>query len=575
MFTLDLLITNARIVDVFRLRLFDGWVGVKDGRFLYVEEGNPPDGLQATERLDLAGRLLAPGLVDSHMHIESSITTPRRFAEGAVPYGTTTILADPHEVANVAGEEGVRWMIRASENLPLRVFYAIPSCVPATSPEMEWTAPVFDAAIITRLAQEPSVIALGEVMDYRGVLAGSPRLKGLVEAAHAAGLFVEGHIPTLAGPDLSEYLSWRVTSDHTLTTPAKINEQISKGLAVMIQTKTCTPELMATVNALPERSHLLLITDDIEPPVLVHGHLSGIMRLAIEAGLPPLEAWASATIRPARYIGRRDIGGVAPGHHADFCVLDGLESFPPHAVYFAGQPVARQGRMLPVVLPDLPPLLGGYAAPGPFTPADFRLVVGHDELTGVCANAVHLVNETTTVTHLAQIPVQVSQGYAQFSEGDNLALVAVVARDRSSQSVGVIHNLGWDNGAYAASFAHDSHNLLVAGRDATEMALAANLVYEMGGGIALVRDGQPIATMRLPVFGLISDAPLPEIVRDMVAIDDSLRDLGVRSQRPFLIMSLLSLSVSPHVKFTDKGVIDTEQRRLLPPWELKRNLFTS
>ncbi|MEO0565943.1 MAG: amidohydrolase family protein [Chloroflexota bacterium] len=199
----DLILTHARILDVFRLRLFEGWLGVRDGRFVYVEAGDPPE-ISADRVINVEGKIIAPGLIDAHMHIESSLITPRRFAETVLPCGTTTILSDPHEVGNVAGEAGVRWMVASSQGLPLRILHSIPSCVPATSPDIEWTGEVFDQDVIRRLAELPSVIALGEVMDYVGLLGASPRLQEIVAAAQAMGLLTEGHIPTLTGPDLSE-----------------------------------------------------------------------------------------------------------------------------------------------------------------------------------------------------------------------------------------------------------------------------------------------------------------------------------------------------------------------------------
>lgn len=567
--SLDLLLTNAKIVDVFRLRTFDGWAGIRAGRFIYVEEGAPPAGFAAARVLDVQGRYLTPGLIDSHMHIESSHVTPRGFAQAVLPHGTTTVLADPHEVANVAGEQGVRWMIRASEGLPLRIFYAIPSCVPATSPELEWTAGVFDGNVVTRLAQEPSVIALGEVMDYGQVLANGARLRGMVDAAHAAGLLVEGHIPTLSGPGLSQYLSWRITSDHTLTTPDKIREQVGKGVAVMLQTKSCTPENMEAVNALPDHSRVMLVTDDIEPSLLVEGHLSLIVGWAIEAGLPPLEAIASATIRPARYLGLRDLGGIAPGFHADFALLDGLgesgATFAPNQVFVGGEQVAADGRMTVPPLPPTPEPPQGHAVPGPFAPGDFRVSSnGRGRLT---ANAVVVKSDTISLTDLARVSVPSAGGYVTLKDNAALAFVAVIARDRSSAAVGVVQDLGLSAGAVASSFAHDSHNLLVCGRSAAEMAAAANAVHAMGGGVAVVRDGVVIAKLPLPVLGLLSDASLDAITHDFAAVEQALRGLGVRHKRPFLMLSLLALSVSPKFKFTDKGVIDTERRELLPTWE--------
>ncbi len=582
MLQLDLLIYHARIADVFRMRVFDGWIGIRDGRFVYVEEGAPPKEIIADETRDLGGRVLAPGLIDAHMHIESSLLTPRAFAHAVIPHGTTAVLADPHEVANVAGEEGVRWMIRASQNLPLRIFYAIPSCVPATSPEIEWTRAVFDATTVKRLAREPSVIALGEVMDYGQVLANGERLRGMVDAAHDAGLLVEGHIPTLRGAELSHYLAWRITSDHTLTTPEKIREQISKGVVVMLQSKSCVTENITAVNALPDRSHILLVTDDIEPSILTQGHLSLIVRAAIDAGMPPIEALASATIRPARYLGLRDLGGIAPGFRADFAVLDELAAFPPRQVFVGGKLVAQNGEMIARDFPPTLPAPDGVTLPDPFTRDDFALVRDASRITHpstplrsaqdatrntVLANAVVITSAVTSLTDLERVRVRVENGFAQFADDDPLALVAVIARDGSSKSVGVVQDLGLRVGACASSFAHDSHNLLVVGRDAEEMRAAANAVREMRGGVAVVRDGAVLARLLLPVFGLLSDAPLNRTARAFESVENALRDLGVRHQRPFLMLALLALTVSPRFKFSDKGVVDVEARRLLPTWE--------
>jgi adenine deaminase len=561
---LDLLIHNARVADVFRLREFAGWIGIRDGRFVYVEEGAPPSGAVAQERLDLGGSLIIPGLIDAHMHIESSLATPRRFAQAVVPHGTTAVLADPHEVANVAGEDGVRWMIRASQGLPLRIFNAIPSCVPATSPDIEWTLSVFDAATVRRLAQESTVIALGEVMDYGQVLADGERLRGMVQAAHETGLLVEGHVPALRGADLSQYLAWRITSDHTIMTSEKIREQTSKGVAVMLTARSCMPENLAAVNTLPDRSRILLVTDDVEPSLLAKGHLSLIVQKAIDAGLPPLEAVASATIRPARYLGLRDLGGIAPGFRADFSVMEALAAFPPSQVFFGGVRVAGDGALIARDLPVTPAPPAGSVLPGPFSARDFRFVPdgGGGQVT---ANAVVLKSTTVFLTDLERVPVRVVDGYAELEAG--LALVAVVARDGSSKSVGVVKDFGLDAGAVASTFAHDSHNLLIVGRNAAEMARAANSVRETGGGIVVVAEGEVIAMLRLPLLGLLSDAPLDEIVRDFKAVEGALLDLGVRHERPFFMLSLLALSVSPKFKFTDKGVVDTEARRLLPPWD--------
>ena len=454
------------------------------GALSQLKRAAAPGGIRAAETQDLAGRIVMPGLIDSHLHIESSLLTPRRFAEAVLPFGTTTILSDPHEVGNVAGEDGVKWMIAASQDLPLRIYHSIPSCVPATSPEIEWTHEVFDAATIRRLATQPSVIALGEVMDYRGLLGPNERLRAIVGAARENNLLIEGHIPTLAGIELSQYLAHGISSDHTLTFAAKIQEQISKGLAVMLQTKSVTPENVAAVAQLPDRSHIILITDDIEPSLLIDGHLSRIVALAIEAGMPPLEAIAAATIRPARYLGLRDHGAIAPGFLADFLVMDDIAAFPPAQVFVGGQPVAQAGAMNAAIARENPAQPDYPSIPGSFAPGDFKLdSKGRDGL--VQAQVVALQNKHSTLTELEQRVVRLQDGQAVFQAGDGLALASVIARDESSRTVGLIANTGLREGAWASSVAHDCHNLLVIGRSPDAMAQAANAVHALGGGVAV------------------------------------------------------------------------------------------
>ena len=563
----DLLLKNAKIADLFRLRLFGGWLGIVDNRFVYVEEGDPPPELSADRVRDVGGRYLVPTLIDAHMHIESSLITPRRFAEAVLPFGTTTVLADPHEIANVAGIDGVRWMIEASQDVRLRVFIAIPSCVPATSPELEWTAHVLDAAAVQELAQAPAVIALGEVMDYRGLLGQNERLPPLVRAARAAGLRLEGHIPTLTGVELSEYLSHGISSDHTLTFPDKILEQISKGVTVMFQTKSVTPENMAVIASVPDRSGILLVTDDIEPPLLQGGHLSRIVTLAIEAGLPPLEAYASASLRAARYLNLRDLGAIAPGYRADFMLMDDLTAFPPNEVFVDGWCVAAAGKMIDNKEPELPPLPPSPPVPGVTRVDMLRLDDSVKPASEVIANVVVLENKRNTLTTLEQHPIALKDGYAVFEDGDDLDLVAVIARDGSRCAIGVIKNAGLERGAFATSLAHDSHNLLIIGRDVSSMLTACQAVQRQGGGVAVARDADVLATLPLPLFGLISDSPASTVARDLNAVEETLRQLGVDHQRPFLTLSIMALSVSPYYKFSDKGIVDTERRALLPTWE--------
>ncbi len=581
--SLDLLLEDAQILDVELLSYYSGWLGVRGGRFVRVEEGRPPADVGALQRRSLEGARVLPGLVDSHMHIESSLVTPRRFAEQALVHGTTTVLADPHEVANVAGAPGIRWMIDASRGLALRVFHAVPSCVPATEHSIEWTAHTIDAAALSEFSAEADVLALGEMMDYQAVLAGSERHRALLAAARRDGLLLEGHIPTLSGEELSEYLSAGITSDHTLTNPAKLREQLRKGCAVMLQWKSLTNDVVAAVMELPDRSRVLLITDDIEPTLLVKGHLSLILQRAVELGLPEAEAVASATVRPARYLGLRHIGMISPGYEADFCVCAGPDFGPPNEVYVAGQLVARAGEYCgpavetvagvgsgpvpPETLDDGPGHGPAHVPPGA---APVPQHVNPDWFRFAVADGTHRVrtvvveSHQTSKTRIGERELEFKDGFPMLTAGDDIAVACVVARDESRYAVSLLEGSGFGGGAFATSFAHDSHNFLAVGSSGEALCAAGQLVCTAGGGIAVVAEsGGQDAFCALPVMGLLSDKPVPELSKSLTEIEDALRARGVRHERPFLLFSLLSLSVSPLAKFSDRGIVDTEHRRVL------------
>jgi adenine deaminase len=321
---------------------------------------------------------------------------------------------------------------------------------------------------------------------------------------------------------------------------------------------------MAAVMALPDRSGVLLVTDDIEPSLLLKGHLSLMVQLAVANGLPPLEALSCASLRPARYLELRDLGAIAPGYRADFLVLDDLTRFPPRQVWLGGQQMAVDGKMCARELPAAPALPDFPGLPGSFGREDFRILPAGT--TGQwCANAVRMDNHYNSLSSLEQVPLDVEDGFVRFKEGDNLALVAIFARGGTSRSVGILKNLGILSGAAATSMAHDSHNLLVVGRDVDAMRRAANAVHGMSGGVAAASSAEVTAALELPVFSLISDQPVAQVAEGMEQVERAFVALGIAHKRPFLLLSLLSLSVSPYYKFSDKGVVDTENRTLLPP----------
>jgi len=568
----DLLVIGANIVDVVRQETYAGWFTVSGGRFLEVEAGEQADAEEVSARqvLDLDGAYVQPGMLDVHVHSESSLVTPRRVAEAGLPHGTTTILQDPHEVANVLGAPGIRWMIESSRGLPLRVYSALSSCVPATSAAIETPNASISPEEVRELAMEPEVLALGEMMDFHGLVAGDEHLEAMLAAAREAGLSLEGHVPSLSGPELSRYIAHGIRSDHTLMTPDKLLEQLRKGMWVMIQEKSLTPDVVETIMALHDRSRVLLITDDVMPNRLTSGHLDRVLARAVDLGWRPLDALASATLRPATYLGLRDLGIIAPGAWADFVVTKEPVVFPARSVHVGGEPVARDGRSTAVIavptVSSSPPGLEERFTTDALSAASFRFGAAD----GVVGARVIVVNEVNSLTTLAERELMIVDGRPTDAD---LALATVIPRAALRDGHGpftpvvcLVAGLGLTQGAYATSFAHDSHNLFVVGREPEALFEAVEAVVEAGGAMAFVAAvGEPAKVLALPLAGLLSDEPLAKVAADFDDIERALRQAGVGVRHPVLLLTLLPLSVSPDFKVSDKGVVDVQARRVLPP----------
>jgi adenine deaminase len=559
----DLLITNVMIADVITQQTYRGWLSVKEGRFFEVEAGDVPDDVSAKTHLDAGGKTVRPGLIDTHMHIESSLLTPRRFAEAVLPWGTTTILQDPHEVANVLGADGIRWMIEASQGVHLRIFSAISSCVPATAEHIETPNAKLEPADVLALAKEPGVLALGEMMDYHGVIEGDKQRLAILQAGKDAALSLEGHVPSLTGRDLSHYIAQGMRSNHNLMTPAKLTEQLRKGLYVMLQEKSLTADVIDTVMNLPERSRVLLITDDVMPNRLRHGHMSRILDIATSLGWKPLDALASATLRPASYLGLRHVGAIVPGYLADF-FISGDTMFPPERVYVAGTCVAERGE-LTVDLPATPqrPALTTTSFVNTDLPSDFFRLSDEPQ---VRANVIR-VNDSNTFTTLETRDITLKDGVPQ---ADDIVMGVVIARDTLQHplpergALTLVAGLGLSKGAYASTFAHDSHNVFVLGKSAAAMRQAARAVLARGGGMAVVpeEDATPLL-LPLPYAGLLSDEAIGVVGEQFEVLEQTLRQLGVNVKNPILLLTILPLTVSPEYKISDKGLVDVEKRQVI------------
>lgn len=548
---------NAKIVDVFNYEVYEGWFSVVGSIFEYVERGNLPNDLKG-DIIDLDYFYVVPGLIDSHMHIESSFITPARFAEAVIPYGTIAILQDPHELANVFGRDGINFMIKNSDHQSLKIYTAIPSCVPATRNKLETGNAKILAEDIHILAKNENVIALGEIMDYNSVLERNAEIMAIIKAAVEEGLSLEGHCPTLKGQKLSQYISCGIRSDHTLTNPDKIQEQLRKGLYVMFQRKSITERNINFVQKLKDRSRILLVTDDIPPSDLQKGHLNEIVNEAIRKGWGPIDAIASSTIRPAVYLGiGSNFGSITPGKTASFFTSKTLKALKPKNIFIEGECFSLD-KIIPTSLVEKHT---NSLAIRKLKKTDFKIV----DNQAICKYKLNVItaNRKNTVTNLTEKVLKFKKGYPLINDMD-LAQIAVFRR-RSKKPTGafcILKGLGMQYGAFATSFAHDSHNLVIVGKDPDSMARAANLVINVGGGISVV-NGKHEAILELPIGGVITDAPISEVSAKIKEIEEILREMGVVHKSPLIFLTILSLSVSPYYKVSDLGIVDTERARIL------------
>lgn len=548
---------NGYIVDVVNLTTYHGWFSVVDKNFEFVEEGDSFNDLPG-KRVDLQGAYVVPGLIDAHMHIESSLVTPPRFAETAMKWGTCAVLQDPHEMANLFGILGVEFMIAYAESIPLYIYTAVPSCVPSTRPALERSRGVLTEKDLIKLSSYPNVIALGELMDYNGVLNENQELLAIVWAAKTLGLIIEGHCPTLTGRDLSKYIALGVSSDHTLTNPQKIIEQLRKGLYVMLQPKSLTKQNIDFIMKLKDRSRLLLVTDDTTPEELIEGHLNRVVKLAISHGWDPIDAIASATIRPAQYLGLKHLGAIMPGKSASFFITYDLETLTPFASFIDGMPIPLSVSYKV----QCPPEFRKALEIRPLSPSDFRILP--TAKSGIFFVNIITANDHDSRTGLSQEEVEFEEGYPNV-EGQDIVLVAVFYRwsQEPRGTVGLLRGLGLKRGAFCSSFSHDAHNLLVVGKTPQEMVAAANAVITAGGGLA-VSDGYHTFLLELPIGGLLTDEPVDVVAAKEKTLVEYLRSWGLKHKRPLPFLTTLTLTTSPYYKITDKGIIDVEGSRVLP-----------
>jgi len=552
----DLVLKNARLVNV-----FSGDVYVTDvaiARSLIAGVGE----YHGRQEIDLEGRYLSPGFIDGHVHIESSLLSVPEFGRAVVPRGTTTVVADPHEIANVLGLDGVRYMLEASKYNPLSVYLMAPSCVPATA--LETAGSRLSAEDIEPLLADKWVIGLAEMMNYPGVLFRDPAVLAKIEAAR--GKPVDGHAPGLSGKDLNAYVAAGIGSDHECTTVEEAREKLRLGLHIMIRDGSTARNLQDLLPLLsPENARrCLLVTDDRHPSDLLReGHMDFLLRRAISLGLDPILAIQMATVNPAEYFRLHDKGAVAPGRQADLVVFGDLHDIRAEMVFRGGRLVAQGGQLLPDVTCTASLPIRGSMNVGPLEEGAFRVSAGGSRLRviGVLPGQI--------VTEKLLLPAGVQGGEAVADVERDILKLAVVERHLASGRVGLgfVRGFGLRRGALAASVAHDAHNIIVVGTNDADMLAAVRQVMRLGGGLTAVADGQAVGAVALPIAGLMSSQSLEVVAAQLEALQGAARRLGCTLHDPYMSLSFLALPVIPALKLTDKGLVDVTQFRFVPLFE--------
>ena len=550
----DLVLRNARLVNVLSGEVHPADVAVWGGYVVGLGEG-----YQGREEVDLEGRSLCPGFLDGHLHIESTLLQVAEFARTVVPHGTTAVVLDPHEMANVAGVDGIRYFLEASEGAACTVYVMLPSCVPAT--DMETSGAVLTADDLAPLLEHPRVLGIAEVMNYPGVLFRVPEV--LRKVRLAGGRPVDGHAPGLSGRDLNAYIAAGIRSDHECTALEEAREKLRRGMAIMLREGTTAHnlrDLLPLVTPANAR-RFILVSDDRHPDDLMdHGHMDHSLRLAIAAGLDPVVAIQMATLNTAEYFGLRDLGAVAPGYRADLVVLDDLREVRVGMVFKDGRLVAREGRLLPSA-PQPPRVHLGNTMRVDWGRVDFRVPA-----EGRRVRAIQVLPDQILTRALVE-EVRVEEGLAVADPARDLLKLAVIERHHATgnMALGFARGFGLRRGALASTVGHDAHNLVVVGVDDADMMAAARHLGDLGGGFAAVADGQVLADVPLPIGGLMSDQPVDVVRKGMDRLLAVAREvLGSPLPNPFMTLSFIALAVIPELRLTDRGLVDVTQFQFVP-----------
>jgi adenine deaminase len=544
----DLVIRGARVFSVFTREWLDGDLAIADG---FIAGIGDYDG---TEVLELSGRYLVPGFIDAHMHLESSKLLVDEFARLVLPLGTTAVVADPHEIANVLGTDGVHWLADLCQDLPLDVFFMASSCVPASQFESP-RRPLLPGDL-EGLLRRRRVIGLAEMMNFPGVVSGSE--SELAKLALPGATHVDGHAPSVLGKALNAYAAAGIRSDHEMSTIDEGRERLRAGMWVLIREASGARNLHALLPLVHEFGphRLAFCTDDREPEHIAdEGHINSMVRAAIAADVSPEDALVMASFNPAQWHGLRDLGALAPGYQADVLVLPDLEQFVPELVLKAGRPVGEVPRV------EVPEWVRHTVRIRPLATNDFAVPWEGDG----GARVIGIVPDQIVTESLVDAP-RVEGAKALSDPERDLLKIAVVERHLGTGRIGLgfVRGFGLRSGALASTVAHDAHNVVVVGVKDDDMLRAVRRLSDTGGGVVVVDGGIVKAELKLPIAGLLSDASLDEVISSSYGCLAAARALGCELPSPFQTMAFLALSVIPSLKITDRGLVDVDRFELVP-----------
>jgi len=543
----DLVLKGGRIVNVFSGEIYRTDVAIHQGIIAGLGE------YSGKKTIDVASKLILPGLIDSHVHLESSMLMPAEFAKAALPHGTTAVVADPHEIANVLGQKGLTYILEASEGLPFDFYFMLPSCVPATN--LESSGARLTAEDLLPFLKHERVLGLAEIMNYPSVL--SSDTKVLQKLSRFSNDMIDGHAPGLSGKDLSAYISAGITSDHECTSADEATEKVRLGMTIFIREGSAAKDMEALLPAVtPANSRFFcLATDDFQPGDLKNGSINQLIKKAIRMGVDPITSIQMATINPARHFGLKRKGAVLPGYAADVAVIDNFKNFGVEMVFKQGNLVARGDICIIPCKSRHHEQTRGTVKIRQITKQDLRITAKTGQV-----RVIELIPDQIE-TKQAILPVSTQSGFISSDTERDILKLVVIERHKASGNIGLglVKGFGLRSGAIAGTVAHDSHNIIAAGASDDDIVAAVSEINKLQGGLVVTHRKKVLAEIPLPVAGLMSDKPLSYVVKKLAEIEAAVNELGVKIKHPFGILSFLALPVIPELKLTDKGLIDVNQ----------------